>query len=91
MKVQVSACAIWFATLLLVSGSSYGQTCGSTILEDGFEISNISTYKDPSISGATDDGMNFTRVENTGLDWLDLTITFYLSFNTVKQRIAELK
>lgn len=75
--------------MLFVSGSSFGETCGTVIHEDGFEISDISTYNDPSISGATDDGMNFTRIESTGLDWLDLTITFNLSVNTVNQRIAD--
>ena len=82
-------CAICFTTLLSVSGSSFGETCGRLIHKDSFEASNISTYNDPSISGATDDGMNFTRIESTGLDWLDLTITFNLSVNTVSQRIAD--
>jgi len=76
------------ATLLIASGPSFGQTCGSLIHRDGFELPKVSTYNDPSISGATDDGMNFTRIESTGLDWLDLTITFNLSINTVSQRIA---
>lgn len=78
-----------FTTLLFASGSSFGETCGFLIHKDSFENPNISTYNDPSISGATDDGMNFTRIESTGLDWLDLTITFDLSVNTVNQRIAD--
>lgn len=75
--------------MLLVSGSCFGETCGSMIHKDSFETPNITTYNDPSISGATDDGMNFTRIESTGLDWLDLTITFNLSFNSVNNRIAD--
>jgi hypothetical protein len=89
LNTQISVCAIWFTTLLFVSGSSFGQTCGLLIHKDSFETPDISTYNDPSISGATDDGRNFTRVESTGLDWLDLTITFNLSYNTVNQRIAD--
>ena len=89
MNTHMSVCAIWFTSLLFVSGSSFGQTCGLMIHKNGFETPDISTYNDPSISGATDDGMNFTRIESTGLDWLDLTITFNLSVNTVSQRIAD--
>lgn len=89
LKTQALVCAICFTTSLFVSGSSFGETCGLMILEDGFEPTNITTYNDPSISGPTDDGMNFTRIESTGLDWLDLTITFNLSVNAVRQRIAD--
>ena len=89
MNTKLLVCTICFATLLSISGSSFGETCGFLIHNDGFEHPNISTYNDPSIGGATDDGMNFTRIESTGLDWLDLTITFNLSVNTVSERIAD--
>ena len=82
-------CALWFTTLLFVSGPTFGQSCDLPIHKDGFEFSHVSTYNDPTISGATDDGRNFTRVPGMGLDWLDLNLTFNLSTNAVKLRIAD--
>jgi len=89
LNAQVLVRATGLTLLLFVSGPSFAETCGSVIHEDSFEIPIVTTYNDASINGATDDGMNFTRIESTGLDWLDLTITFNLSYTTVKQRIAD--
>jgi ribosomal protein L29 len=50
--------------------------------------SGVTTYNDPGISGPTDDGMNFTRVESQGLDWLDLTITLNLSTDEIAARLG---
>ena len=42
----------------------------------------------PSIPGATDDGSNLTYDTDTGLWWLDLTITQNLSYNSVLSELA---